>query len=175
MKKYILLLLCLIAFSCSTSETNPNDETNQGFNIADDKYPSIVGNYINYLNNKDIEGIKSLVTDDIQVSSSNGNFTNGIVELEDNLKNWLLNGDYKWRGVWGVPFVYNSNDEFDGTVTFVGAFDIKSTTENEINVRNLMINFIFQEDKIHRIYAHTREFNPSEKELVIKSVNDGNF
>ena len=97
MKKYILLLLCLIAFSCSTSETNSNNETNQGFNIADDKYPSIVGNYINYLNNKDIEGIKSLVTDEIQVSSSNGNFTNGIFELEDNLKNWLLNGDYKWR------------------------------------------------------------------------------
>ena len=90
MKKYILLLLCLIAFSCSTSETNSNNETNQGFNIADDKYPSIVGNYINYLNNKDIEGIKSLVTDEIQVSSSNGNFTNGIVELEDNLKNLSL-------------------------------------------------------------------------------------
>ena len=94
-------------------------------NIADDKYPSIVGNYINYLNNKDIEGIKSLVTDEIQVSSSNGNFTNGIVELEDNLKIGFLNGDYKWRGVWGVPFVYNSNDEFDETVTFVGVFGYK--------------------------------------------------
>ncbi len=174
MKKYILLL-CITAFSCSTSDTNSNEETNQGFKIANDKYTSIVGNYINYLNNKDIEGIKGLVTNDIQVSSSNGNFTEGIVELEENLKNWLLKGDYKWRGVWGVPFVYNSNNEFDGTVTFVGAFDIKSTTEDEINIRNLMINFIFQEDKIQRIFAHTREFNPSEKELVMKSVNDGDF
>ena len=89
MKKYILLI-CITAFSCSTSNTNSNEETIQGFEIADDKYPSIVGKYINYLNNKDIEGIKGLVTNDIQVSSSNGNFTDGIVELEENLKDWLL-------------------------------------------------------------------------------------
>ena len=175
MKKYILISICIIAFSCTTSENKSSKITNEGFAIADDKYPAVIGNYINYLNNKDIEGIKSLVTDDIQVSSSNGNFTDGIVELEQNLNSWLLPGNYKWRGVWGVPFVYNSNDEFDGTVTFVGVFDIKSTTEDEINVRNLMINFIFQGDKIQRIYAHTREFNPSEKELVMKSIDDGNF
>ena len=54
-------------------------------------------------------------------------------------------------------------------------FDLKSTNEDEVNIRNLMVSYIFEGDKIDRIYAHTREFIPTEKELVMKDITEGNF
>ena len=177
MKKIILLNTIIALFvGCSSFKKDGVDNQNQGIQIADTKYTDIIGNYINFLNDKNIEGVLSLVTDDIEVNNSNGNQTKGINELEKNLNEWLLTGDYKWRSVWGIPFAYyGEEDDVDALVSVVGVFDLKSTDGNEVNTRNLMVSYIFEGDKIDRIYAHTREFNPTEKGLVMNDIAEGNF
>ena len=70
---------------------------------------------------------------------------------------------------------YGEEDDVDALVSVVGVFDLKSTDGNEVNTRNLMVSYIFEGDKIDRIYAHTREFNPTEKDLVMNDIAEGNF
>ena len=175
MKKHMLIAICFMALGCTSLEKNDADNQNQGIQIADTKYAETIGKYIDFLNDKNIEGVLSLVTENIEVNNSNGNQTKGIDELEKNLNEWLVPGNYKWRGVWGIPFAFYGEGDADPLVNVVGVFDLKSTNEDEVNIRNLMVSYIFEGDKIDRIYAHTREFNPSEKELVMKDVTEGNF
>ena len=58
MKKIILLNTLIALFvGCSSFKKDGVDNQNQGIQIADTKYTDIIGNYINFLNDKNIEGV----------------------------------------------------------------------------------------------------------------------
>ncbi len=177
MKKLIFgVFAALIASACTqTAEPCPptNDEV-VGYNNLVEDFPGVeVGNqadvetwlqYLEYLNNKDLEGIASIDADSIEIHTTGGRHIVGSEAHVEALGEWIYDTDVTWTPVWGLAVKPKGSD---GNGSFVmAASDLTVVQEDSIIRMNHMFNAWIEEGKVQAVWIYKREFTEKELDMI---------
>ena len=168
MKKYLFLFTLLISFvSCQTKSTKEKDKKiiiGHEFNEQGDKLNIISGDvgltdiwldYIQAHNQRNLDKIAEIDSDDIEVFRADGTVGEGIKNHTDVLSNWFETSNPSWKVIWMVT---NSVQKMDGSIEhwLTTGNEFTDTVDGEEIFMNVIADVNFVEDKIKRINIHNR-------------------
>ena len=168
MKKYLFLFTLLISFvSCQTKSTKEKDKKiiiGHEFNEQGDKLNIISGDvgltdiwldYIQAHNQRNLNKIAEVDSDDIEVFRADGTVGKGIKTHTDVLSNWFETSNPSWKVIWMVT---NSVQKMDGSIEhwLTTGNEFTDTVDGVEIFMNVIADVNFVEGKIKRINIHNR-------------------
>jgi len=178
MKKVLLVGVVALGIVSCTQNTEPcppvSEKTPVGFNNLTDNWPGTeLGNqsdveiwlqYLEYLNNKDLEGLATLQADSIEVHTANGRYIVGAEAHRAALSEWIYDTDATWTPVWGTAVRKAGGDT---TGSFVIAVSDMTVREGEETRRvNNMFTVWIKDSKVQSFWFYKRDFTQKELDMI---------
>ena len=172
MKKiYSIVALSVILISCNNQQEKLQTETNGPVIIGsehiegrDGLSPIIAGDtslikkwedYVQALNDRNLEKIAKMITNDVKVYYSNGTEINGIKAQMENQSNLFATTNPKWKTTWMIA---NSGQNKDGIVEpyLTTGSELTEIINGDTILRYLVIDTKWENGKLKLINAYTR-------------------
>ena len=114
--KKLILLLALIAIGCNAPVTEGHGfwaggEGDETFVAGPSESTDVYNQFMDAHNAQDIEAIKSLMSEDIQIWHADGRQTEGRAEQLESLQSWFDETNPSFNPFWGMPYVGVKNAE----------------------------------------------------------------
>ena len=165
MRKYSLLLVLIIIFSCN-SKMKETKDTQIGVEISDKgerldlnagemSTVSIWEKYIDAHNNRDIAAIKSMNAKNIKVYGPRGEFIEGFEAHEEFLKVWFSTNKPKWTPKYYIANnVVNTNGDIEQWVT--SSLNL-SLVDGDKVLKVVQVNdALIKDGKVQKFYVYER-------------------
>ena len=168
MKKKLLILTLIISFvSCQIKSSKEKDQEliiGYEFNAKGDKLNIISGDvgitdiwidYIQAHNQRNLDKIAEIDSDDIEVYRADGTVGKGVKTHVDVLKNWFETSNPSWKVIWMVT---NSVQKKDGSIEhwLTTGNEFTDTVDGNEIFMNVVADVNFEKGKIKRINIHNR-------------------
>ncbi len=168
MKKNLLILALIIGFiSCQTKSSKEKDQEliiGHEFNEEGDKLNIISGDvgltdiwldYIQAHNQRNLDKIAEIDSDEIEVFRADGTVAKGVDTHIDVLSSWFEMSNPNWKVIWMVT---NSVQKVDGSVEhwLTTGNEFTDTVDGKEIFMNVIADVNFVEGEIKRINIHNR-------------------
>ena len=161
MRNYILLLAILFA-SCDA----PVEETKGfGFWLGDENETFVAGpsettelynKFIDAHNQKDIETVGSMLSEDLVIYHSDGRTVEGKSAHMEGLQSWFDQTDPSFNPFWGMPYVGVNN----GETWMIAAHNSKTTLDGVDSYNSHMLDLQAKDGVISMIIVYSRQLPP---------------
>ena len=155
MKKYLLLVAILFA-SCAEQKQEPKTAgysirgEEESYMIGSDETTDFIRKWADAHNERDMEKILSMETDEIAIVGPDGSRVNGKEMHEQRLNEWFASEDPKWEMYWALPYAGVS----DNSTWIVAGHTMTLTIDGEEVKANSMIDAEFVDGKINRFFVY---------------------
>ena len=155
MKKLFILILAVTFTACNA----PAEQVGAGFFTGAPGEKYVVGSdditdawvkFIDAHNERDMETILSMETDEIAIVGPDGSRVNGKEMHEQRLNEWFASEDPKWEMYWALPYAGVS----DNSTWIVAGHTMILTIDGEEVKANSMIDAEFVDGKINRFFVY---------------------
>lgn len=168
MRKLLFIIILLVGFSsCQTNSSVEKDQKlviGHEFNEDGDKLNVTSGdvgltdiwiNYIQAHNQRNLDKIAEIDSDDIEVFRADGTVVRGVKAHIESLSNWFDDSNPNWKVIWMVS---NSVQKADGTAEhwLTTGNEFFDTVEGEEIFINVIADVNFINGRIKRINIHNR-------------------
>lgn len=174
MKKYILLLLCIIAFSCTNMETKQTprptvigyeNDNGSKYDIVSGSISSteIVKAYFDAYNNKDLQAVYELEHEDVELYAHNGLMVESSKQhLELGKQFFESNQIASWKITWSMSADVNFEDKPKENWVTSGIIVTFGKEEESKTSVSRVVDLMIVEGKIKKGYIYQRELSESE-------------
>jgi len=149
--KKLILILALLTMGCDAPVEGSGfwiGDENETFVNASDETTETYKQWLQAHNDKDIETILSLETDDVRIDLPNGMVISGAEAHAEALSNYFESADPEMNLYWAMPY----KGVVNGEVWIIAGQVVRS---NESTVQR-MIDAQFKEGKISRVIAYDK-------------------
>ena len=165
--KKLILLLALIAIGCNAPIEGhgfwAGGEGDETFIAGPSETTDVYNQFMDAHNEKDMETIKSLMSEDIVIWHSDGSRVDGRDAHLEALQSWFDQTNPTFNPFWGMPYVGVN----EGETWMIAAHNTKTTVDGEDSYASHMLDIQVTDGLVTVSYTHLRA-HETRDDLVIR-------
>jgi len=159
--KKLILILALLAIGCNAPVTEGHgfwagQDGDETFVAGPSETTDVYNKFMDAHNERDMETLKSLMSEDIVIWHSDGRRVEGRDNHLETLQSWFDNFNPSFNPFWGMPYVGVNN----GETWMIAAHNIKMTVDGEDSYASSMLDLQVTDGLVSMIIVYNRQLPP---------------